>query len=186
MPLSRLFYGDRIRLTSPIAGDARTLSEWYQDSQFSRHLDAIPAYPKGESEVNRWLDDVSGASAGAKNDYLFVIRPLDSSLTMGFVHLGDILWSHGVGWLAIGLGSEFQGQGYGYEAMNLTLQFAFNEINLHRVQLTVFSYNIAAIRLYEKLGFQREGVFREFMQRDGQRYDMYLYGLLSSEWSYKI
>jgi RimJ/RimL family protein N-acetyltransferase len=57
-----------------------------------------------------------------------------------------------------------------------------DELNLHRVQLTVFSYNERAIALYEKLGFQREGVYREFIQRDGRRYDMYLYGLLRREW----
>jgi len=66
--------------------------------------------------------------------------------------------------------------------MQLALQFAFNELNLHRLQLTVFSYNDRAIALYEKLGFQREGVYREFLQRDGERHDMYLYGLLLREW----
>ncbi len=53
---------------------------------------------------------------------------------------------------------------------------------LRRVQLTVFSYNERAIALYEKLGFRREGAFREFLQRDGKQYDMYLYGLLRREW----
>jgi RimJ/RimL family protein N-acetyltransferase len=182
MALSRLFYGPRIRLTSPVIGDGRIMAEWYQDSDFSRHLDALPAYPKTETEINRWLDEVSSA----KNDFLFIIRPLDSSQTMGFVHLGEILWSHRVAWLAIGVSSEYQGQSYGHEALTLALQFAFDEINLHRVQLTVFDYNTPAIRLYEKLGFKREGVFREFMQRDGHRHDMYLYGLLSSEWPSKI
>ena len=62
------------------------------------------------------------------------------------------------------------------------MRFAFDELNLHRVQLTVFSYNERAIALYEKLGFQREGVYREHLQRDGRRYDMYLYGLLRHEW----
>jgi RimJ/RimL family protein N-acetyltransferase len=66
--------------------------------------------------------------------------------------------------------------------MRLLLHFAFGELNLRRVQLTVFSYNAAAIRLYEKLGFRREGAFREFVQRDGQLYDLYLYGLLRREW----
>ena len=55
-------------------------------------------------------------------------------------------------------------------------------MNLHRVQLTVFAYNERALALYERLGFQREGVYREFIQRDGVRYDMYLYGLLRREW----
>ena len=50
------------------------------------------------------------------------------------------------------------------------------------MQLTVFAYNERAIALYEKLGFVREGVYREFLARDGVRYDMYLYGLLRREW----
>jgi len=67
--------------------------------------------------------------------------------------------------------------------MTLLLDYAFGELNLHRVQLTVFEYNERAIALYEKLGFRREGVYREFMQREGRRYGMYLYGLLHSEWA---
>ena len=46
----------------------------------------------------------------------------------------------------------------------------------------VFSNNERCIALFEKLGFRREGVYREFLQRDGRRYDMYLYGLLRPEW----
>lgn len=62
------------------------------------------------------------------------------------------------------------------------IAFAFNELNLHRIQVTVFSYNERSISLVEKLGFQREGVYREFLQRDGRRHDMVLYGLLRHEW----
>jgi len=46
----------------------------------------------------------------------------------------------------------------------------------------VFSYNQRAIALYEKLGFRREGIFREHLERDGTRFDMYLYGILRPEW----
>jgi RimJ/RimL family protein N-acetyltransferase len=75
-----------------------------------------------------------------------------------------------------------RGQGYGYEATQLALAFAFHELNLHRVTLTVFDYNQPSIALAEKLGFRREGVFREFLQRDGQRHNMILFGLLRHEW----
>jgi RimJ/RimL family protein N-acetyltransferase len=85
--------------------------------------------------------------------------------------------------MSIGLGDSANwGKGYGNEATRLALGFAFNELNLHRVQLTVFDYNSRAIHLYEKLGFQQEGIYREFLQRDGRRFDMYLYGLLRHEW----
>ncbi len=52
----------------------------------------------------------------------------------------------------------------------------------HCVCLTVFSYNENATALYERLGFTREGSYREHLERDGRRYDMYLYGLLRPEW----
>lgn len=52
-----------------------------------------------------------------------------------------------------------------------------------RLLLTaVFAYNEPAIALYENLGFRHEGTFREFLQRDGVRHDMHLYGLLRPEW----
>lgn len=63
------------------------------------------------------------------------------------------------------------------------MDFAFRELNLHRLQLITISYNERAINLYEKLGFKREGVYREAVFRDGKRYDMYLYGILDREWS---
>jgi RimJ/RimL family protein N-acetyltransferase len=65
------------------------------------------------------------------------------------------------------------------------LRFAFHELNLHRVCLTVFSYNAPAIALYERLGFVREGVYREHIERDGQHFDMLLFGLLRREWEGK-
>lgn len=48
--------------------------------------------------------------------------------------------------------------------------------------MQIFSYNQPSIALVEKFGFHREGVYREFIQRDGQRYDMDLYRLLRREW----
>jgi RimJ/RimL family protein N-acetyltransferase len=87
-----------------------------------------------------------------------------------------------VAWLAIAIGPDTWDQGYGQEALGLLVDFAFRELNLYRIQLTVFAYNARAIRVYEKLGFRREGVFRAFLERDGQRHDMLLYGLLRPEW----
>ena len=115
--------------------------------------------------------------------FAFGIRPISSETLLGYADLDGIIWSQGVAWLSIGIGNPAQrGQGYGSEALQLLLGFAFGELNLRRVQLTVFSYNTGAIRLYERLGFQHEGVYREFLQRDGQLYDMLLYGLLRREW----
>ncbi len=179
MTPSTLLRGSRVRLTALTQDDLPTVAEWHQNAEFLQLFDALPAYPKTETSLAQRFDDTDKAT----DAFLFAIHPLDSDTPIGYVELDGILWTHRVSGVSIAIGeAKHWGKGYGYEAMQLMLQFAFEELNLHRVQLTVFSYNQRAIALYEKLGFQREGVYREHLQRDRKRYDMYLYGLLRSEW----
>jgi RimJ/RimL family protein N-acetyltransferase len=192
MPPTQLLAGAKIRLTSCTAADLAVIARWQQDAAFLRLYDARPAYPRSEAALNDWLTQANRAT----DAFVFGIRliervdPADSGLPpatdalIGLLELDGILWTHQVGGLSIGIGEPaYRGRGYGAEAMQLALAFAFHELNLHRVQLTVFAYNQPAIALYEKLGFQREGVYRQFLRRDGQRHDMYLYGLLAHEWA---
>lgn len=179
MTIQLLFEGKNIRLTALTDVDLPLITQWSQDSQFQRFLSALPAFPHEQSRHEQWLAEHRKES----NSYLFAIRLLDENQLIGWLELDDILWAHGTGWISIAIGDPNQrGHGYGHEAMALLLDFAFGELNLHRVQLTVFAYNTAAIRLYERLGFTREGIYREFLQRDGQRHDMILFGLLVHEW----
>jgi RimJ/RimL family protein N-acetyltransferase len=62
------------------------------------------------------------------------------------------------------------------------LRFAFSEINLRRVTLTVFEYNRRAIRSYEKAGFQHEGRLRGALNKEGKRWDMLYMGIRREEW----
>ncbi|WP_175988322.1 GNAT family N-acetyltransferase [Bacillus sp. Marseille-Q1617] len=157
--------------------DAPLLVKWSQNEKLQRLLDALPYKPKSEDEVKKWI------GGEEDNAYRLGIRLKDSGRLIGYAELDGILWAHRVGGLSIIIGEEeCQGMGYGREAMECVLAYAFGELNLHRLQLTVFSYNTRAIRLYETLGFTKEGSFREFLQRDGERHDMHLYGMLSDEW----
>jgi RimJ/RimL family protein N-acetyltransferase len=62
------------------------------------------------------------------------------------------------------------------------LRYAFCELNLHRVSLTVFEYNPRGIHSYEKCGFKHEGCIRELILRDGKRWDVLHMGILRQEW----
>jgi RimJ/RimL family protein N-acetyltransferase len=178
-----LFAAEHVRLTAFEPGDIPALARWYRDSDFLRHWDAEAAFPKTEKQVAEFVEGQQKSEAG----FVFAIRPVGGEDLIGYCELDGIIWPQRVGWAAIGLGDPAQrGKGYGVEAMRLLLRFGFDELNLRRIQLTVFSDNESAIRLYEKLGFQREGIFREFLQRDGQLYDMLLYGLLRREWEEQI
>jgi len=179
MLASNLLHGSRVRLTALTNDDLPVIASWHDDAAFARLFDARPAAPKTASALENWLYEYSRAN----NGFVFAIRPLGDEKLIGFIELEGILWAHQHAWISIAIGDVAQrGRGYGGEALRLALRFAFQELNLHRVQLTVFSYNEPAIVLYEKLGFVREGAYREYLQRDGKRYDMYLYGLLRDEW----
>lgn len=176
---SSLLHGSRVWLTALSRDDAAVIARWDTDSEFIRLLDSSPAYPRNEDQVARWIENEQKSC----DNFLFGIRLVETDDLIGWLELDGIQWNHQTCSLGIGIGNRaLWGQGYGAEAMNLALEFAFYELNLHGVHLTVFSYNQRAITLYEKLGFQREGAYREYLQRDGQRYDMLLYGILRHEW----
>ena len=179
MNSSPLLHGSRVRLTALRQDDLPTIARWYQDAGFMRLYDARPAVPKTGAALARWLEEVGKA----ENTLAFAIRPVEGDDLIGTLELDGILWTHGVCGIGIAIGDRANwGRGYGTEAAGLALAFAFDELNLHRVQATAFTYNERSIALFEKLGFRREGAFREFLHRDGERFDMLLYGLLAREW----
>lgn len=175
-----MWRGKTVRLAGFARGDAAILARWDEDAGYQRLSDAMHVRPHGEEAIQKRIEEWPKDERAIT----FAVRLLADDALVAVVALEDILWAHGVAWLGIGIGDREQwGKGYGRETVGLILKYGFHELNLHRIQLTVFEYNERAIALYEKLGFRREGVFREFMQREGRRYDMYLYGLLRSEWA---
>ena len=76
----------------------------------------------------------------------------------------------------------YQGKGYGSEAIRWVLRWAFQTGGLHRVGIKAFSYNEGAVRLYERLGFKREGVSREYVWFEGKWWDDVQFGMLEWEW----
>ena len=177
--ISNLLRGQRVRLNTLVRSDAPILASWEEDLLFLRLYSANVARPRSEAALAEWIEGIGKAQEAI----VFAIRLIEDNKLIGTFGFYGIQWANQVAGLAIAIGdSRYWGQGYGYEATQLALVYAFNELNLHRLDLSVFSYNTRAIKLYEKCGFKREGVLRECLQREGQRYDMYLYALLRQEW----
>lgn len=78
--------------------------------------------------------------------------------------------------------NSLRGKGFGYQALQSTISHAFTKLNLNRIWLRVTENNSAAIRIYEKAGFKREGLLREHYFADGRQHNMIVMGLLRSEW----
>jgi RimJ/RimL family protein N-acetyltransferase len=149
---------------------------WSTDTEFDRLQDEDPSVVWHASQVKDFFEK-------NENLYAFMIQTLADDRVIGMIELQDIKWPAGDSFLGIAVGErEYWGKGYGSDALNIFLGYAFRQVGLKRVSLTVFEYNPRAIRAYEKAGFQHEGRARQALNRDGRRWDLLFMGILREEW----
>jgi RimJ/RimL family protein N-acetyltransferase len=85
--------------------------------------------------------------------------------------------------LSIVLGEQqSRGHGYGRDAMRVLIEHLFNDRQIEKIWLSVIVFNTPAIRLYESLGFSREGSLRKTIWLDGQWHDLLLMGLFRTDY----
>jgi [ribosomal protein S5]-alanine N-acetyltransferase len=77
---------------------------------------------------------------------------------------------------------QFRRQGIGTKMLNLAIDRLFSTTNLNKLYCQTGAFNLASIRLLEKLGFQRDGILREHHELDGKLWDDYIYSILRPEW----
>ena len=107
---------------------------------------------------------------------------LDGDEPIGLVSLTNIDTVHRHADFHILIGPDSaKGQGVGTAATRAMLQHGFGDLNLHRVSLTVLAGNAPAIRVYEKVGFKREGVHRDAVYKNGRYQDLIAMALISGE-----
>lgn len=82
--------------------------------------------------------------------------------------------------------SSFRGKGFGKESLNIILKYAFEHLNLHRIYLNTFEYNLKAIDLYKKSGFKQEGIKRDHIYINGRYNSLICMGILKDEFKIKI
>lgn len=160
---------------------SKAYSRWNRNSEYSRLLSSSSRPMQSPQKAVKWMEEEVGEISPAS--YCFSIRALSDDRLLGDLGLDIVDWSGCDAFVGLGIGeTEYWGKGYGTDAMNILLYFAFMAINLRRVTLSVFEYNPRAIRSYEKAGFQHEGRMRKFLNKEGKRWDMLYMGILRAEW----
>lgn len=122
------------------------------------------------------LDDVRRRIEGYGADDHVLVAELDGEVVgMAGLHVGGPKQRH-VGHVGIMVGDEHQGRGVGRALMAALLELADAQLGLARVELEVAGENVAAIRLYESLNFEREGLKRRAFMVDGRLADLVVMG----------
>lgn len=184
---TQLFEGQDIRF-GPIdhEKDPEIESRWTHDSDFMRMMEVAPARPMSAAVVKKQYEKLEKQMEESKNLYYFAIRAREDDHLIGKAAVQWIEWANGNGFLRLGIGAaQDRNKGYGTQALQMLLRFAFAELNLFRVSAIVPEYNTGAIALMKKFAFVQEVSRRKSLERDGRRWDLYVFGLLKDEWQYQ-
>jgi RimJ/RimL family protein N-acetyltransferase len=180
--MNDIFSGKLVRLSAFDPEEmSKALPRWSRNSEYFRLLSSSMGPMQSSKAAATWMEkevmELSPAS------YFFSIRTIAEDKLIGDLGLDVVDWSGRDAFVGLGIGeTEYWGKGYGTDVMNVLLRFAFSEINLRRVTLTVFEYNPRAIRSYEKVGFSHEGRLRKVINKEGRRWDILFMGILRAEW----
>lgn len=172
-----MILGKKVRLRAFREDDLKNVVAWINNPVVTRYLTHMR--PWSIVEERAWLD------RAMRNDdptaVTFVIETSDGeySGSVGLMHI-DVRNRHAEVGIVIARPEDW-GRGLGTEAMVLILRHAFEEMNLHRVMLRVFTFNERAIKSYVKIGFVEEGRLRQNMFRHGAWHDTVIMGILADE-----
>ncbi len=177
-----LYRGKLVRLTSESPEAAAVLEMTGQrDTEFHRLADDSPVLLLSSRQQNEKLQKRIELEPD-DGYYFFSIRTLETNRLIGVTML-RVDWMHADAILGIAIAErDYWSKGFGADALQLMLQYAFFELNLRRVTLGVSDYNPRARTSYQKAGFKDEGVFRGDGLREGQRSDSYIMSILREEW----
>ena len=169
--------GDLVAL-GPIRRDLiPTYQRWFNQFEMVRNL-AHPPRPMTLEMETGWYDSVANAASIAH----FTIYERATWKPIGNVGLGIIDYRNGTADFGIFIGElDCRGKGYGTEATRLTLDYAFTALGLRNVMLTVFAFNLAGIRAYEKAGFREMGRRRAAARVGRQHLDIVYMDCVATE-----
>lgn len=145
-----------------------------------------------DPDTLKWLSDtriVSGdkqqswfaALQSSKTSRRYIARTKTDSKLIGvfrFDRYDKVNMSVEVG---LDIESTSRRQGYAREIYRALIPHFFDDLSLNRLSLLTLESNLAAINLYESLGFKREGILRQALRRDSRYLNAYQYSLLASE-----
>lgn len=155
--------------------DALGMLEWLNDKDISRHF----SFNVRKHSIEDVYAFIQKSSIDEHNLHLAIVD--ENDIYLGTISLKNIDYANKHAEYAIVVRKTGHGKGIGYQASQLLIQMAKQELNLHKIYLNVLVTNLVAIRFYERIGFVQRGIFKEHLYLGEQFKDLFYYELILSE-----
>jgi UDP-4-amino-4,6-dideoxy-N-acetyl-beta-L-altrosamine N-acetyltransferase len=164
--------GKKIILRALEKNDLERCWKWINNPEVTKNMGT--SIPKSMHEEERWYEETQ------KSDKKKIFAIQVGKKHVGNIGLDNIDYCNRKAALGIVIGEQnYWNKGYGSDAIKTLLSLAFNELNLHKVHLCIFPSNKRAIRCYRKCGFEKEGLLRDDVFKQGKYQDLLLMSVIN-------
>lgn len=175
----------RLVMRAWVQEDLQDLIEGLNDLRVSRWLAFVP-HPYTQAAAENWISHCTLLSKQGRgqSDYECAIEVKAEQKVIGGLSLTHVSRLHGTAGGGIWLNTRYQGHGYGTEAFGEKIRFAFEDLQLRRLENGFFPGNDASWAMQQRFGYQLEGTRRQAYRcmADGALKDECITGLLKEEW----
>ena len=156
--------------------DAPTMQRWQNDPEVSRFLTSTRPFTLTDEES--WVEGLGKR----KEDVVLAIEVINGPF-IGTMGLHGISWTNRTATTGTCIGEkEHQGKGYGTDAKMILLDYAFNTLNLRKINSSAIAYNGRSIGFNTKCGYKEEGRRKQEIFRDGEYHDKVLLAVFKEDW----
>ena len=156
--------------------DAQFLMELNNNDEIAKYVVGTPRKVTLE-EQKKWMELLKEE----KGTVRFVVECNHTSI--GTVIISDISCTNLTANVNIKLHPSVWGEGYGKKSVNLAVSYCFSKLRLKCLTAHVLSYNNASLTLFERCGFQREGLLRSRIVKNGDRKDLVSFSILETDYN---
>lgn len=181
--MAAFFESARLWFRPPQESEVELLAGWINDPRVRKYL-ATRVFPMSLEAEREWLKKINPHTVpNPPPNVVLMFGPLGQEQPIGSTGLMNFNWvARQAEWGVLIGDVERWNQGFAREVAGRMLRYAFEELNLNRVELRVNAGNLGGVKAYRRAGFVHEGQLRQAAFVDGEFQDVILMSVLKAEW----
>ena len=160
-------------------GDVDRICRWAAGEEFLMNLyDLDPKDPK--KRKTRVIAMIENSTRDPSNEIIMIVETPEKPI--GMILYTSINWKSRNLYESTVIGEEeYKNKIYGIVFIRSMLEFAFNELKMHKIVGYVYDFNTRMSSLIEHFGARKEGYLKDFVKRDGKRYGAKVYAFFDRD-----